>query len=147
MAEDLDAFTRKESGGQGLLPREIPTSANAFWDQAVIHVHLLRAMGRTWLNVRWIDWRVPLFVYLTLCLSIRLAPVRRSLRATLAAIVATAAIIALLGLWSKFDQLMLDLWPLVTYVWASLMLLLVLSLIVRGTVSLVQALAKDTPAK
>ena len=134
-------------GGSSLLPREIPTSADAFWLQAHTHVDLMRSMGRTWVHVKWLDWRVPLFVYLALCLSIRLAPIRRSLRATLAAIAATAAIIALLGLWNRFDKLMLDLWPLVTYVWASLVLLLAVSLVVRGTVSLIRGLIKDTPAK
>jgi len=40
------------------------------------------------------------------------------------------------------------LWPLVTYVWASLLMLLAVTLIIRGAVSLVEALLerKASPA-
>ena len=59
-------------------------------------------MGQTLLDVKWKDWRVPVFVYLAACLAVRLAPVRRSVRASLAAVVLTAGIIALVGLiWSR----------------------------------------------
>ena len=130
------------------LPNSFPTSTGMFWDGVVLHVGLLQRMSATWLEVNWLDWRVPLFVYLTVCLSIRLAPVRRSLRATLLAVVALAAIIALLGvISSRFDGLMRNnLWPLVTYIWTVMMFVLFLTLIVRGGVGLVSALSeKDAP--
>lgn len=123
------------------LPQRLPASTDAFWDQAHTHVDLLRRMGRTWIELDWLNWRVPLFVYLATCLSVRLAPVRRSLRATLGAVVALAGLIAAVGaVWDRFDRLMEDLWPLVTYLWASLVLLLAVTLIVRGAVSLARAL-------
>ncbi len=130
------------------LPKGLPGSAEAFWGQLHTHLDLLRRMGSTWLEVEWLNWRVPLFVYLATCLSIRLAPVRRSLRATLAAVVVLAGLIALVGaVWKRFGGLMDDLWPLVAYVWSSLLLLLAVTLIVRGAVSLVRGiLAKDAAA-
>ncbi|MCK4574593.1 MAG: hypothetical protein KAU36_09480, partial [candidate division Zixibacteria bacterium] len=95
----------------------------------------------------WTNWRVPLFVYLAMCLTIRLAPVRRPLRPTLAAVIVLAGLIALVGVvWKRFDGLMDNLWPLVMYVWASLLFMLWVSLMVRGGVGLARALAgKDAP--
>ena len=96
--------------------------------------------------MNWLSWRVPLFVYLALCLTIRLAPVRRSLRATLAAVVALAGIIARIGaVWKRFGGLIDDLWPLVMYVWASLLFLLAISLMIRGGLGLVRALIEKGP--
>ena len=124
------------------LSQALPGSTGQFWAQLEGHLHLLRRMSATWLELEWLNWRVPLFVYVSICLSIRLAPVRRSLRATLAAVVVLAGAIALLGLlWRRFDGLLRnDLWPLVTYVWSLLLFLLAVSLIVRGGVGLVRAL-------
>ena len=123
------------------LPRALPTSWTDFWSQAEWQVALLHRMAETCGQVDWFNWRVPLFVYLSLCLSIRLAPVGRPVRPTLAAAVAIAAVIAVAGLLStRFDGLTSDVWPLVTYVWSSLLLLLVGSLVARGLVGLVRVL-------
>jgi len=129
--------------------KSLPTATGQFWDQLSRHVDLLHRMAATWVELDWLDWRVPLFVYLATCLSIRLAPVRRSLRATLMAVIVLAGIIALIGaVWGRFDGLMDDLWPLVMYVWATLLLLLAISLIIRGVVGLIRAvLEKSPPAK
>jgi hypothetical protein len=138
----IDEFA---GGSRALLPYALPGSTEAFWSQLRGHLDLLRRMSATWLELDWLDWRVPLFVYVSVCLSIRLAPVRRSLRATLAAVVVLAGGIALVGvIWSRFDGLMRnDLWPLVTYTWSLLLFLLAVSLIVRGGVALVRALIED----
>ena len=135
--------------GSEQLARALPASTGEFWDQLDGQLRLLRATSATWLELDWLDWRVPLFVYLATCLSLRVAPVRRPLRATLAAVVVLAGIIALVGLvWGRFAGLMGYLWPLVTYLWGSLLFLLAVSLLVRGGVGLVRALIQsDTPAK
>ena len=127
--------------------QEFPTTTAAFWDQLGWQVDLLHRMATTCTELKWTNWRVPLFVYLAMCLTIRLAPVRRPLRPTLAAVIVLAGIIALVGVvWKRFDGLMGDLWPLVMYVWASLLFMLWVSLMVRGGVGLARALAgKDAP--
>lgn len=124
------------------LPKELPRSWDAFWRQAELQVSLLKRMCETYGELPWRSWRVGLFVYLAACLSIRLAPVRRPIRPALGAVVLIAAVIALIGVISdRFRNLMQDIWPLLTYVWTSLLLLLVVSLIIRGLVSLVRVLA------
>ena len=124
------------------LPQELPLSWQGFWDFLIDQVRLLQRTCETWTDLKWLDWRVPLFVYLAACLSIRLAPARREVRAMLAAAVLVAAGIGVAGLISDhLSDLMHELWPLVTYVWASLLFLLVLTLLIRGVVSLAAVLA------
>ncbi len=137
--------------GDGLLrpaalPKALPTSWDGLWEQVSAQVLLLRRMCETWRDVNWLNWRVPLFIYLSLCLAIQLSPVRRPIRSTLAAVVAITVIIALIGLgWKQFASLMQDIWPLLTYIWASLLALLVVTLLLQGLVALIRTLGgKDT---
>lgn len=124
------------------LPKALPTTWNGFWADLNGQIDLLRRMSETWAGADWLDWRVPLFIYLALCLSIRLAPVTRPVRPTLGAALAVSAVIALAAMVSStFAGLIDDVWPLLTYVWTSLLLLLVLSLLIRGAVGLVRILS------
>ncbi len=123
------------------LPKQLPASSDEFWSQVEGQVHLLRRMGRTWLGLDWLNWRVPLFVYLAACLTIRMGPANRAMRPMLAAAVMIAALIGLVGvLSSDFRNLISDVWPLLTYIWASLLLLLVLTLLLSGVIRLGQIL-------
>ena len=125
------------------LPRELPTGWEAIWHHISRQVALLRRMCETWGNVNWLDWSVPVFVYLSLCLSIRLAPVRQAIRASLAAAVAISVAAAATGfVWRRFADVLSDIWPLLTYVWASLLLMLVLTLLLLGIVALVRILTQ-----
>ncbi|GAH57198.1 unnamed protein product, partial [marine sediment metagenome] len=127
--------------------KSLPGGTGEFWGQLKDQLELLHRMAATWLELDWLNWRVPLFVYLATCLTIRLAPVRRSLRATLAAVIVLAGIIALIGAaWARLGGLMERLWPLVMYVWASLLFLLGVSLAIRGGVGLVRALLEKQPS-
>jgi len=125
------------------LPKELPTSWEGLWRQIDGQVHLLRRMCETWGEVDWLNWRVPLFVYLSFCFAIRLSPVSRPMRATLAVAAAIAIVIALVGLiWRRFADLVAgDLWGLLTYVWAALLFGLVVTLLVHGVAALVRVLA------
>ena len=124
------------------LPKDLPDTWSGFWTAVKDQVDLLRKTCEAWTELDWANWRVPVFVYAAICLSLRLAPARRDLRSTLAAVVVIAAALALAGAVSeRFKGLMQDLWPLLTYVWASLLFLLFVTLIVRGVAGLVRALA------
>ncbi|MDY6914490.1 MAG: hypothetical protein SVT52_08560 [Planctomycetota bacterium] len=123
------------------LPQKLPTGWDALWQQIEQQIHLLRRMAETWGRMNWLNWRVGIFVYLAACLSIRLAPVRRPIRPTLAAVLAIAAVIAVIAAASRsFKGLMKDLWPLLTYIWTSLLFLLVITLLIYGLVLLVRVL-------
>jgi len=133
----INAFSDNIASGASL-PKALPNGSEAFWDQMQRQVSILHRMCDTWGQVPWSNWHVPVFIYLTACLSIRLAPVQRDGRATLTAVVVLAAGIALAGAVSeRFTHTMTDLWPLLTYVWANLLFLLAVSLALRGVITLV----------
>ncbi|MCE5328310.1 MAG: hypothetical protein LLG01_18055 [Planctomycetaceae bacterium] len=129
----LDQFARQGA----TLPKALPTGWDAFWKQLSGQVSLLKATCEMVPNLDWLNWRVPLFAYLALCLSVRLGPVRRDLRATLAAAVVVALVIAVIAaLNKKFSGLMEDLWPLLGYIYATLLLTLLASLMIKGIIAL-----------
>ncbi|HUS90806.1 MAG TPA: hypothetical protein VM695_03110 [Phycisphaerae bacterium] len=117
------------------------TSWDAFWLRMENQLKLLRRMCETFVRLDWLDWRVPLFVYLAACLSIRLAPVRRDIRATLAAVGIVAVAIVLIGTAGPGPREALEfLRPVLTYVWGVLLLLLAVTLAIWGVVGLGRAL-------
>ena len=143
----INSFATRAAAGDGLIPTALPQSWAGFWDQLKLQVDLLRRMAETWGELlagrRWDGWRVVLFVYLALCLSLRLAPAGKPIRATLAAVGVLAAIIAVAGAistyYAGFSDLIERIWPLVTYVWTSLLLVLAVTLLIAGVTSLARA--------
>lgn len=125
------------------LPEKLPPDWNAFWDDLHGQVRLMHRLFDTLRQLKWSDWKVGLFVYLAVCFSVRLAPVGRPFRPTLIAVVLIAGTIMLVGcIFKKFQNLMTDpAWPLLTYVWTSLLILLSATLIVHGAVALVRAIS------
>lgn len=112
----------------------------AFWARLEEQLRLLRRMCETFGRLDWLDWRSVLFVYLAACLSIRLAPVGRDMRASLAAAGVVALGFVLVGVVGGLDRVMAPVGPIVTYVWANLLLLLAIALLIRGLVAFVQIL-------
>ena len=129
------------SGKDLQLPKELPDSMAGFWDTVRHQVDFLEGMCKSLQSLDWKNWRVPLFIYLTACLSIRLAPVGRDLRWALAAMVAISGVIALAGVISKkFDGLIKDddIWHLLTYIWTLLLMLLAITGLIHAAVAFVK---------
>ena len=123
------------------LPMELPASWSGFWGQAARLLDLQRATCETFAALEWGQWQVALFVYLSICLAIRLAPSRSTGRGTVGAIVLLAALCALVGALSTgFRDVLLKAWPLLTYVWAGLLTALMATLLLHGGVSVVRAI-------
>ena len=136
----------------GLVPKaetdlsgQLPTTAEEFWAFPGAQVKLVRKMYQTCLNANWLNWRVPLFVYLALCLSIRLGPARRPVRPTMGAALLAAVV---LGIVQQGSEVWADriegLWLLLTYVWSSVLLVLLLVAMIRGGVYLVTVIRDDS---
>lgn len=86
-------------------------------------------------------WRYWVFVYLMICLTIRMAPFPGYLRGSLGAIVVLGVGAALItSLLDVADPRVVQGWALLNAVVATLLLLLLASLLVRGTVGLVRVL-------
>ncbi|MFP4052860.1 MAG: hypothetical protein ACLFV7_03250 [Phycisphaerae bacterium] len=123
------------------LPKELPGSWDGLWGLLAAQVDLLRHTFEFWPELEWTHWRVPLFVYLTTCLAVRLAPGGRDLRWSLLAAAVLAGGIAVAALASdRFAGLMEDVWPLLTYLWALLLFLLAVTGLIYAGVGIVNVL-------
>jgi hypothetical protein len=113
------------------------TTWASFWSFLREQIHLLQRGCEALSALNWRDWHVPLFVYLAACLSIRLAPTRRDMRWTLAAAIFLSGLTALLAYASvRFHHIIDGIWPLVTYVWTTLLLMLLVTLLLKGLIIL-----------
>jgi len=85
------------------------------------------------------DWRTLLFLYLAVCLTVRMAPLTGNVRGALGAIFVTGVLCYLIDRMTKSGVGDLSsVWPLITFSVAVLLLLLIMSLMVKGVVGLVK---------
>lgn len=85
------------------------------------------------------DWRSLLFLYLVICLTVRMAPLTGNVRGALGAIAIGGLIAFLFGeLVSSTGGPLDSVWPLITFSAAILICLLVVSLVIKAVVSLAQ---------
>ncbi len=130
-------FVAARSGTESALNETLPSGWLSMWLEADTQIKLLRNMCETLTSANWLDWKSALFIYLSICLAVRFGPVSRPSRPTLAAVVVIAITIALLAAMSqRFDALIDNFWPLLSYVYALLMFLLVVTLMIRGVITL-----------
>jgi hypothetical protein len=129
------------------LPKSLPTSWNELWTQLAVQVEYVERITTAWSKQDWLDWHVPVFVYLGVAFSVRLTPTRQDRRATLAAVGGFGLCLTLLAaLIPPFhDKLTGDLWYLLTYVWATLLTGLLLTMIAVGLRGLVGILLNLPP--
>jgi len=92
-----------------------------------------------------LDWRYWVFLYLLVCLTLRMTPGRASLRPALLALGLVGVVFAILG-WLAPQSLAVvrSGWPVLSLVVATNLLLLVLTLLVRGAVELYRVLLART---
>ncbi len=145
LLDPKDTLTQSFDSGRMRLPAGVETGdgpLDTLWRQLHAQVDMLKQITQTLRDAKWLNWRVPLLVYLTICLGVTLCPARRPLRASLVAIVFIAAGIAVAGaIWKQLrGSIQTDIWPLLSFVWALLLLVLVLCLLISGVVGLMQAL-------
>lgn len=122
------------------LPVELPNNGDTFWKHVHNNVYLLQRMCTVVPELKW-NWRTGLFIYLVICLAVRMAPISRSLRASLAAAIVLSGGLAMVGFaWPK-GPVPGQLWPLLSFLWACMLLVLVATLLLRGGIGLVRSLS------
>jgi hypothetical protein len=112
----------------------LPLTWPDFWAQLRGLLSLAEAV---WDAIRTCDapgWETAAFAYLLMCLCVRLAPFRGNLRGHLGALLAIGITTTLLGTVTPgLPQLILAGWPMLSLTVGWLVLLLLFSLVVRGT--------------
>jgi len=127
---------------EALISKALPRTIPAFWDQLRALITLAQSTFDAVRQVDLTDWRNAVFVYLLICMSVRMAPLPGNLRGHLAAVLATGLLAALLGTLTPSIPAALERsWQVVTLTVATLMLLMMVSLMARAGVGLVRLLA------
>jgi len=85
------------------------------------------------------DWRTLLFLYLVVCLTVRMAPLTGNIRGALGAIFIFGILAFLVSkILHSIEGPFQSAWPLISFCAAVLLFLLLLSLLVKGTIGLIK---------
>ncbi len=120
----------------------LPTTMAGFWQLLRDQISLMEATVDATIAANWDHWQVWLFVYLVICLTVRMAPFPGTLRGSLGATIVLGLAAALIASLAQPGGEALNwIWPVITLAVATLLVLLLASLAVRGGVGLVKLLA------
>lgn len=120
----------------------LPTSIPFLFDMLGQSLAMVEQLIYVVAGSNYTSWETMLFLYLAICLTVRMAPLTGNLRGSLGAIFIFGILAFLLGQFAQSDATgpLSSAWPLVTFSVAVLLFLLLFSLIVKGIVSLVKTL-------
>lgn len=123
---------------------QLPMSLSGFWELLRDQITLMESLTRTVAASNFHDWRTWAFLYLLTCLAIRTAPFPGNLRGALGAIVLLGVgAAAISSLFDVADPRVQTGWAVLSLTIATLLILLLTSLMVRGGVGLVQLLRNE----
>ena len=90
------------------------------------------------------NWANVLFLYLAVCLTVRMTPFEGNRRGAIGAILLSGLVIAILAsVASPVESAVLSSWTILTFAVAMLLFLLIVSLMITGVVGLVRILARN----
>lgn len=140
-----DSVLRNLSGGGALLvPQALPTSLAGIWALLRDSVSLVEGLLNGILRSNLASWETILFLYLAVCLTVRMAPFEGNRRGAVGAVFLAAVVIAVLGaLLPAARALVESSWAVLSFAVGVLLFLLLVSLLVTGLVRLVRILATE----
>jgi len=122
----------------------LPITLAGWWQLLRDLISLVESMVAAILSSNPASWQVWLFGYLLVCLTIRMAPFPGYLRGSLGAIVVLGVGATLITrLFDVADPRVQSGWAVLNLTVATLLLLLLTSLVIRGAVGLVRVLRED----
>ncbi len=123
----------------------LPTSMAGAWQMLRDQITLVESIVAATTVADLTNWRTLLFIYLLICLTVRIAPFPGNLRGSLAAIVILGIGAAMVSsLFDMADPRVQNGWAVLNLTVAALLFLLMASLVVRGGVGLVQVLRNNS---
>lgn len=130
--------------GIGVAP-DLPVSIAAYWDLLRALVSLVEGFVASIARADLARWQTWMFIYLLVCLAVRCAPFPGNLRGALGAIVVLGVAGATLQAFAAVDDLRVrNAWAVLNLTLAALLLLLLISLLIRGTIGLIQLLRSES---
>lgn len=125
------------------VPQMLPTTLAGVWELLRGSVTLIENMLAAIMNSDLPNWPTALFLYLAVCLTVRMAPFPDNRRGAIGAIFLAAVVIAVVAsLMPAARTAVLSSWPILSFATAMLLFLLLVSLLVCGLVGFVRILAK-----
>lgn len=125
------------------LPKELPVTLSAFWSQMRAVITLCEKTLDAVLSAEASPYRIALFVYLMISLTVRLAPMPGNLKGQLMAVAVLGGVAILAGtLTPVIEQRVVALWPLLCLVVGWLSLLLLGSLIAKALITSARSVIK-----
>ncbi|MBK9121029.1 MAG: hypothetical protein IPM18_15720 [Phycisphaerales bacterium] len=122
----------------------LPMSGPGFWNLLRHSITLVEGVVTAILQSDLPNWPTALFLYLAVCLTVRMAPFADNRRGTIGAIFLAALIIAIVAsLVPAARDVVLSSWPILSFAVGMLLFLLLVSLVVAGTVGLIRILATN----
>ena len=126
------------------LPLSLPRSLEETW--ALLHAavyaaeHMLTTILRSDLK----NWMNVLFLYLAVCLTVRMSPFEGNRRGAVAAILLAGLVIGVLALVaSPVEAAVQSSWPILSFTVGMLLFLLLVSLLISGIVGMVRIFAQS----
>ncbi len=119
----------------------LPTSYPLFFEMLREVLTLVERLIAVVLASDLTNWQTLLFLYLAICLTVRMAPLTGDLRGSLGAIFVTGIIAFLISrMTASAGDTVASTWPLITFSVAVLLFLLMVSLLITGVVGLARTL-------
>ncbi len=123
--------------GESRVASNLPTSLPAVWELLRDFVSMVESLVNAVSAALPGNWRLWLFVYLMICLTVRMAPFPGNIRGSLGAIMLVGVLAALAGLMSSSVHHLVEAgWGILSLTVPTLALLLFVSAAVRGSVEL-----------
>lgn len=137
----LGVIRNLRGGTKLLLPQELPTTLDGVWDLLRGAVDLVEALLDAVIASDLTDWQTAVFLYLAVCLTVRMAPFEGNRRGAIGAIFLAAVVIAVLGsVIPAAHEFVQSSWAVLSFTVGVLLFLLVVSLVVAGAVRFVRVL-------
>lgn len=122
------------------LPRSLP----GFWNLLRHLIDVMDTLVQVVWTSDWTQWRTVLFLYLTICLTVRMSPIDGNRRGALGAILLTGLVIGVLGTFVPAVQnWVMNSWGMLSFAAGTVLVLLLLSLLATGLVRLVKLVARE----
>lgn len=127
------------------LPQALPTTLGGVWDLLRGSVDLMEQLLSAILTSDLPNWPTVLFLYLAVCLTVRMAPFKGNRQGAIGAIFLAAIVISVLASLVPAVREFVEVssWPILSFAVGMLLFLLLVSLVISGLVGFVRILARN----
>ncbi len=126
----------------------LPLTFNSLWELLRSSIGVAEHVTDIVLSSNFRNWQTWVFVYLIVCLTVRMAPMPGAHRGAIGAVLLIGVLISVVGRFTETSAGTINgLWELLNFSVGCLLCLLLLSLIVRGGVGLFRILTNQTKFK